>query len=317
MRGLAGVALFLVLAVTSMPGWAADQVRTRGWGYADYGRLVFDWPAPVQYSARIENGSLVVRFERSMTTNFTSALARLSEYVSAGNLSADGLVASFQLTNEFTVHPFTNANSVVVDIRRAAAGTQAASSDTTATAQTPALRVRVGQHPGYTRLVFDWTRSVQYTVNQQGRALRLRFDRPARINPAQVQGSLPEGFANIAGSIDAGALTVSMNVPSDSRVRHFRSGTKVVLDVIKGTGEAKAEAAPIPKASDSAEASSATAPVAAKAPPSPPAAAVEGAVSQSVVPEVAPSSQVSQEDAAQDASTETTAGPTRLVRRGE
>ena len=326
MRWISGIALCLVLTVGSASGWAADQVRTRGWGYADYGRLVFDWPASVQYSAKIENGSLVVRFERPMTSNFASALGRLGDYVSGGNLSADGLVATFTLTGEFTVRPFANGTSVVVDLRRQKAGDQAASgkSATVAEEPLPPLRVRVGQHPGYTRLVFDWTRSVQYTVSRQDTVLRLKFNRPARIDAAKVQRSLPEGIANIAGNIDAGALLVRLNLPSDSRVRHFRSGTKVVLDVVKGAGEAKVEAAPPPKAS-----------VAVKAPPPPVVAAVtttaaevevkaeaeaeaEEAVSQATSSEVVqPQQKTLQENTAQDTSSESSAGPTRLVRREE
>ena len=180
-----------------------------------------------------------------MTTNLNSALQRLSDYVSGGSVSADGQVATFEMTGALSIRPFVNANSVVVDLRRPNTGEKVADGAVAATGRPPtSLGVRVGDHPGYTRIVFDWPRSVQYTVDQQVAALSLRFDQPARIGTAQIQNSLPEGISKLAARIDGGALLVSMNLPGNSGVRHFLSGTKVVVDIVKDAAPQKATQKP-------------------------------------------------------------------------
>ena len=41
-------------------------VRVRAWPHSGFDRIVFDWPRPVEYSASMDAGKLVVRFRRPL-----------------------------------------------------------------------------------------------------------------------------------------------------------------------------------------------------------------------------------------------------------
>ena len=44
------------------------------------------------------------------------------------------------------------------------------------------VRVRVGEHPGFSRMVFDWPTQVHYRVERSGSRAKIIFDRPAKLD---------------------------------------------------------------------------------------------------------------------------------------
>ena len=64
---MAIIRLFIValgLLFVATPAYSQENVRVRGGGHAEFGRLVFDWPASVGYKAEITGRNLIVRFDR-------------------------------------------------------------------------------------------------------------------------------------------------------------------------------------------------------------------------------------------------------------
>ena len=251
---IAGPAIALILLVLSASAGAQEQVRVRGWAHPDYGRIVFDWPKPVRYDAEISGGTLQVRFERPLTAEFERALELLVNFVSGAELAADGRTASFRLKGDFGLKTFANDSSVVVDLVRKKVTSEPVGAPATAAAperkepgagQTaPLLNVRTGEHPDYDRLVFDWTRPTDYNLKHEGTRVSIRFDRPARIELAELRARLGEGFKSPEASLDGNSLVFTVEVSERARLRHFRAGTKVVLDTFKSTedaGKTKAE----------------------------------------------------------------------------
>lgn len=85
--------------------------------------------------------------------------------------------------------------------------------------------VRTGDHPGRGRVVFDWTDPPSYRVEQEGDRVRLHFPSAAGIElprrlPRNVLGAEREGDA------------ILLRVAPGARIRHFRNGPKVALDVL-------------------------------------------------------------------------------------
>ena len=81
-----------------------------------YGRIVFDWPTPVLYTANIIAGQLVLQFDRSVTGNVQMAADGLGGYLDEGRISPDRRTVSFPLTNDFRMRAFTVGTAVVVDL---------------------------------------------------------------------------------------------------------------------------------------------------------------------------------------------------------
>jgi hypothetical protein len=138
--------------------------------------------------------------------------------------------------------------------------------------------VRVGQHPGHTRVVFDFPSAVTYQLDRQGSTVTLAFSRPVAVDAEAVQRR-PAG--NVLGftATPGGAV---VQVPADARLRHFRLGNRVVLDVLDALPATAAASAPPPAPAPRTAATAAAAP-APQAPAAPPAAAPPSAVTPSAV----------------------------------
>lgn len=161
-------ALALVL-LTFLPAQAQERVQARGWAKSSYGRIIFDWPRPVEHQAKVAKGQLTVSFQRSMQTDLRGVVSGLGGYLKGARLSPDGKTATFDLAGNFNMETFVSGSSVVVDLRRnggaqapaqspaaAAAPAMAAPSVTPVTGSAAnRVQVDVSERPGYTRIVLD------------------------------------------------------------------------------------------------------------------------------------------------------------------
>ncbi|MDF1749205.1 MAG: hypothetical protein P1V34_10070 [Alphaproteobacteria bacterium] len=240
------LALSLIVTVWGTLAQAQETVTVRAWQHSDFARLVFDWPAPTGYRATIAGQVLTVQFDRPLQVDLGTVRERLGDYIAQANgpgvAGTAANAVSFQLTGPMTVTDFTNENSVVVDLRRsetapqssAAPQAQETASAVPQTAQAGAtdLPVRIGDHPGYTRIVFDWPQSVPYTVTQNGRAVTVDFGRAATIDVAALTQTLPPGIRVAAVQPSGQGTSVTLAVPEGAELRHFPLDQKVVLDVL-------------------------------------------------------------------------------------
>lgn len=98
-----------------------------------------------------------------------------------------------------------------------------------------AVAVRSGQHDTHTRLVFDWPAATTYEVKETTPGqVTLTFRDPAALNVSAVKAD------DVIKGINASGQTVTVNIAPLSTFRHFLVGNKVVLDIFKPQGAAKA-----------------------------------------------------------------------------
>lgn len=228
------IAVCAVLMLAASSGHAQEAVQTRGWAKSSYGRIVFDWPRPVSHKASINGNELVVQFDRPMRTSLDSAVRALGDYVTGGQISKDGRTATFNLAGAYRMDSFTSGASVIVDLRRTGTSTR----QMTGPAGVRGLQVQVGQHPGFTRLVFDWGDEVEYSLRRNAGLISMRFDRYAPIDLQILDKALPKPtFGSPNARSTGGDLVVDLVVPAESYIRHFRDRGKVVLDVLNVGGD--------------------------------------------------------------------------------
>lgn len=291
------LAVLLLAAALAQPAAAEAPITVRGGLHKDYVRMVFDWPKTVKYSARIEVGRLVVVFPPGHSFDFKPARGILRKHLQL----PDGVIAdrrlAFPLLGDFELRHFTSGPRVVIDlVRRKPAAAEAeakpaaptkteaapkpapkaeakpdpkptpkAAPDTAAkpAPKGPQLRVRVGRHPGYGRLVFDWPQKVGYSVTTEAGRSTIRFDKAATIDLNRLKRSLPPQVRDLEIEFAADSLAVTLIIPPSAKVRHFTSGPKVAVDVLHdGKAEAKAapKKAPKPAAKPAAKTAKAAAP---------------------------------------------------------
>ncbi len=215
-----------VVAATS--AMAQEVVQARGWAKPSYGRIVFDWPRPVQHKATLKGDRLVVEFDRPMRSDLNNVVRALDDYVTAARISGDGRTATFTLAGRYQMDSFASGASIIVDLRRIGTPTRALAGQ----AGAEGLQVRVGRHPGFTRVVFDWGDTVDYAVRRESRNVSMRFDRTGAIDLQSLDRALPKpAFGSPTVRSISGDLIVDLAVPARSYIRHFRDGGKIVLDV--------------------------------------------------------------------------------------
>ena len=250
----------------SGPASAQETVPTRGGVHPDYGRIVFDWPRRVAFETETDGATLTVRFPEALSTDFGAVLGNLDAYLRSAELLENGRAVRFSLAQPVSVTSFRSGDSIAIDLRPDAGPATAAAPDPAL----PAVRVRVGQHPTYIRLVFDWTDPTPYTVGLQDGALVARFQRPATVDTAALAGRLPQGFGRPQVAASDSETVFVLPVAGGSTVRDLVSGDKVVFDVTLGSAPV---APPAVRAADlvtpAPETPSATAPETADAAPAP------------------------------------------------
>ncbi|WP_439579877.1 hypothetical protein [Elioraea sp.] len=99
----------------------------------------------------------------------------------------------------------------------------------TALADEP-VAVRAGSHPGFGRVVFEWPAAVGYTVAREGDRILLSFERPGRFATEGVRQRLPRQIT----ALDPAGTAAAIDVAPGASLRHYRLGTRIVLDVSTG-----------------------------------------------------------------------------------
>jgi len=241
--------LGMVVSLALAAAVRAEPVTVRAAPHDGYGRVVFNWPTPVPYTTESDGTRVVVRFGRPIEAELGGIVRVLRDYVRAGEIGADGRSVTLTTVGSLSVRAFDLGNAVVLDLLEAADQTAprvaaAPPPPPPPSATSPAIRpspgaialgVRVGEHAGYSRVVFDWPLRVGYRVDQEGGTVTIAFDRPANPDLGVLRSRPPRFVEGAESSLDGGGLKVVLRTPPTSQVRHFRSGPKVAIDVMAPT----------------------------------------------------------------------------------
>lgn len=181
-------------------------------------------------------------------------------------------------------------------------------------AQTAAapVRLRAGEHPTYTRLVFDWPQRVDFDVATEGEKATIRFASPMPVDLGRLPQFPPRNVKELSWQAQGDGGIVSFAIPEGANVKSWRDGAKIVLDITpapetKATeakpaaakpeqkvAETKPPAPPAPATPAPAMPGAATAGASSTAPARPPAAAAPPATASVPAPASAslPTSQI-------------------------
>lgn len=279
MRLSTPVGLIAALLWLAAPA-AAEQVPVRAAAHGDYGRIVFNWAFPVPYSAVIEGGRLVVRFGEPIEASYGNVIRTLGGYITGAEPGGDGRSVIFTLSGDYALRDFSMGRAVVVDLMKKAPAAAPAAAPVPAPVPARPVRVRTGEHEGYSRVVFDWPSKVEYRVSKTGGTATITFESPADIDIGRLRTRPPRNVLGASSELRDGRRIVTLTVAETSRVRDSRSGLKVVVDVMApGTAAAAKETPPAkpPAKAPGPPAKATPAPAKAAAPPvkKPPVAARE------------------------------------------
>lgn len=155
--------------------------------------------------------------------------------------------------------------------------TQAIQPPATQPAAAP-VRLRAGEHPTYTRLVFDWPQRVEFNLATEGRQATLRFENAAPVDLGRLAQYPPRNVAGLSARRDGAASVVAFTMPEGAAIKSWRDGNKVVLDVAPSADPKSADQKPAEqKAAEQKPSAPQAATPPAAAPAAPPATAARPA----------------------------------------
>ncbi len=226
---------------------AADPVTVRAAPHEGYGRIVFNWPSPVGFSAERVDNRVQVRFGRPIEATYGGVARALRRYVSAVEPGPDGISVDLVLTGDWGVRSFDLGSAVVVDLLDQTAEPAEAGPAPTAAEAAP-VRVRAGEHTGYSRIVFDWPERVDYRVERAPGAATVVFGRSAPLAVQRLRARPPRFMSGFATEPRDDGVAMTLTVAETSQVRHFRAGPRIVIDVTAPAPKAVEPTPPVPEA---------------------------------------------------------------------
>jgi hypothetical protein len=219
-----------------------DKVTVRGSERDGIARIAFTWPTPVPFLAKIQNREIVIQFSRPAEGNFNVLAKTLSKFIGRPRVQNGGTVLIFPLAGNFDLNYFSRGSTVFVEVidpnpvKRNVETKNQSSGVVKGQRALERVAVRVGSHSSYSRIVFDWKKRVAYKVAKQGNLVTVTFSKPANIIVSALNKS---GLVNVRGAkaqVVKNTTIVGLSVTSTSKLKHFRNGPKVILDVLKSAG---------------------------------------------------------------------------------
>jgi hypothetical protein len=217
-----------------------------------YVRLLFNLTPQAHATAAATGGVLTISFDRKVAVDPTSLAQSLPAYIGGARADADGKTFHFALAQQIHVHSSASGDRIAVDLAPASfVGTLpdlppppskvAAPVDP---AKLDALKVRAGAYKNFTRIVFDWPKTVPYSVFAGVGKLTVRFGALARPDFSALVRQAPPWVKNAAWHIDGKGILVEFETDQASGYHDFRDGQRVVLDVLAPKTDADAYAPP-------------------------------------------------------------------------
>ncbi|HEY0299686.1 MAG TPA: hypothetical protein VGC36_00005, partial [Rhizomicrobium sp.] len=107
-------------------------------------------------------------------------------------------------------------------------------------ASLPQIAVRAGAYQNFTRLVFAWPNTVKYAVFPGAGKIGIRFEALTRVDVSSIARFAPPWVKNASWRIDGKGTVVEFETDAASGFHDFRTGTKIVLDVLAPKTDADA-----------------------------------------------------------------------------
>ncbi|MEI2383878.1 hypothetical protein [Breoghania sp. JC706] len=260
--------LLLLLVVIALPLAGAANAAERP--VADvqasqqdgYGRIVItfrDRTLLPTYDARIASGVLRITFPEPVDLQVQGSISSaLSNYVSVVRLDPDGSGLRLALSGDARINTMEAGEKLFVDVlpanwsglppslpddvvKELAKRAEAAMRKLREIEQAqlhnrklPGVELRVGEHPTFTRLVFEWTVPFDSQFVREGDLVKVLFNHAVDLDISDLKVHLPPGVVDVTAFKAEDRLNFLMRVNPSVDIRAFREGGNYVLDVVGG-----------------------------------------------------------------------------------
>ena len=175
---------------------------------------------------RVGSG-LILTFDKSIQGSLQAVKPQLRTYVDDMRIEDQGETLVIMLAAGSQASIRRSGNDIVIDL--SAAGRPPAKIADSADGL-PAVAVRIGRHPTYNRVVFDWPKAVKFSFDVDNDQARLSFARGARFDRQGLRRKLPAEVKLLDVAADKSDREFVFALPAELQPKAFTAGTKVVVD---------------------------------------------------------------------------------------
>jgi len=219
-----------------------------------YARLVFHFQQEVPASIRLSFPILIITFQKPVDVSVGRLNVSAPGYISAARIDPDGSAIRIALAKKLKVNSIPAAEQLFVDLlpqtwtgvlpglpqeviealaRRAQQAERLLHRQQLAAKERKpqSIRVRVASQPTFTRYVFDVPEGVNVVPEQSDGKLVLNFDQKIKWDLADAIATLPPSLKSIDAKIDEDAAIVDFVLNGVPKVRTFREGSGIAVDI--------------------------------------------------------------------------------------
>ncbi len=242
-----------VSAATKVDVLATDQPE-------GFGRIVLTFEEMPEYQVRVVSGVLVINLSGEFTAKLDNTTLKAHDFIVVGRADPDGGAFRFALAQSVRINTIEAGKQLFIDLlpsnwsglppglpaevvaelaRRAEEAEEAARAE----AQREAMRnsqnkllIRVGEHPTFSRIVFEWNVDIAASVARFDNSITVSFDKFARAPMGRLRADPPRyvEFAEAVAS-DSG-LGIRIDVVEGASIRAFREEQTYVVDILAPYG---------------------------------------------------------------------------------
>lgn len=250
--------LFAALPMASAYAQSLEPVDLDVSQEQGFGRIVLtfkDRTLLPTYDAVITGGVLRISFQEPIDVNVDDVPLDLAQYVTIARRDPDGAAIRFALKSQYQINTLEAGEKLFIDIlpmtwsglppglpddvvRELAKRAEAAMRKVRALEQArlkaqegPQVTLHVGEHPTFTRLVFDWSIKFDTAFVRENDIIKVTFNHPAQLDISHLRAHLPPGVIDATSFLDKGKLKFLMRVDPAVDIRAFREEQTYVIDV--------------------------------------------------------------------------------------
>ncbi|WP_150494469.1 hypothetical protein [Roseibium aquae] len=266
MRRCEVLVLSVVLAIltlwtfSSIPARAQslEPVNLEAMPQQGYGRIILtfqDRTLLPTYDAVITGGVLRISFQDPIDVQVEDVPLALEDYITIARRDPDGSAIRFALKGQFQINTLEAGEKLFVDIlplnwqglppglpddvvqelakraEEAMRRVRALEQARLKAKEGPEVTLRIGEHPTFTRLVFDWSIRFDTAFVRENDIIRVTFNHPAQLDVSKLRAHLPKGVVDATSFLDKGKLKFLMRIDPEVDIRAFREDQTYVIDI--------------------------------------------------------------------------------------
>lgn len=248
---LLAIALLLVAAPQARAATAQVAAEAR----EGFGRMVLTFSRLPKYDLDVSTGVLVLSFGEAVAMKVEGLPTDLAAYVGAARLDPDGKALRLALAQKVTVNAMEAGEKLFLDFlpldwsglppglpeelvaelaRRARAAEETLREEALREAgllDVASVGLQTGEYPTFSRLSFEWDRTIDARLARDGDEVSIRFPHQGRVGMEAVVRHPPRFVHALSQEQTDEGLVVRLSVPRAASVRAFAEGKTYVVDI--------------------------------------------------------------------------------------